>query len=54
LQPGSLPHIHAVIRRALNVAVRWQVLVTKPAVLVDAQQAPRMRSSHCRLPRNGG
>jgi integrase len=39
LSPGSLRHIHAVIRRALNVAVRWQVLGTNPAVLVDAPQA---------------
>lgn len=39
LSPASLRHIHAVIRRALNVAVRWQVLAANPAVLVDAPQA---------------
>jgi site-specific recombinase XerC len=38
LSPASLRHIHAVIRRALNVAVRWQVPATNPAVLVDAPQ----------------
>jgi integrase len=38
LSPASLRHIHAVIRRSLNVAVRWQVLATNPAVLVDAPQ----------------
>jgi len=36
---SSLRHIHAVIRRALNVAVRWQLIVVNPATLVDAPQA---------------
>jgi integrase len=39
LSPSSLRHIHAVIRRALDVAIRWQVLATNPASLVDAPQA---------------
>ena len=39
LSGSSLRHIHAVIRRALNVAVRWQLIVVNPATLVDAPQA---------------
>jgi integrase len=31
--------MHAVIRRALNVAVRWQLLAVNPALLVDAPRA---------------
>jgi integrase len=36
---ASLRHMHAVIRRALNVAVRWQLLASNPATLVDAPKA---------------
>lgn len=36
---SSLRHIHAVIRRALNVAVKWQLIPVNPATLVDAPQA---------------
>ncbi len=39
LSGASLPHMHAVIRRALNVAVRWQLLAVNPALLVDAPRA---------------
>src|SRR5262249_60292896 len=39
LRRPSLAHIHAVIRRACNVAVRWQLIVVNPAPLVDAPQA---------------
>ena len=39
LSSNSLRHIHAVIRRALNVAVRWQLIAVNPATLVDAPQA---------------
>jgi len=39
LSASSLRHIHAVIRRALNVAVRWQLITVNPATLVDAPQA---------------
>jgi integrase len=38
LSGASLRHIHAVIRRALNVAVRWQLIAVNPATLVDAPQ----------------
>jgi integrase len=31
--------MHAVIRRALNVAVRWQLIAVNPATLVDAPKA---------------
>jgi integrase len=41
LSGSSLRHIHAVIRRALNVAVRWQLIAVNPASLVDAPQARR-------------
>jgi integrase len=39
LSGASLRHMHAVIRRALNVAVRWQLLAVNPALLVDAPRA---------------
>jgi integrase len=31
--------MHAVIRRALNVAVKWQLIAVNPATLVDAPRA---------------
>lgn len=40
LSAASLRHMHAVIRRALNVAVKWQLITVNPATLVDA---PRPR-----------
>ena len=39
LSGASLRHMHAVIRRALNVAVRWQVIAVNPATLVDTPKA---------------
>jgi integrase len=39
LSGASVRHIHAVIRRALNVAVRWQLIAVNPAALVDAPKA---------------
>ncbi len=39
LSGSSVRHIHAVIRRALNVAVRWQLIAVNPATLVDAPKA---------------
>ena len=39
LSGASLRHMHAVIRRALNVAVKWQLIAVNPAVLVDAPRA---------------
>jgi integrase len=39
LSGASLRHMHAVIRRALNVAVRWQLLAVNPALLVDSPRA---------------
>jgi integrase len=39
LSGASVRHIHAVIRHALNVAVKWQLIAINPANLVDAPQA---------------
>lgn len=39
MSAASLRHMHAVIRRALNVAVRWQLISVNPATLVDAPKA---------------
>jgi integrase len=39
LSGASLRHMHAVVRRALNVAVRWQLIAVNPATLVDAPKA---------------
>jgi integrase len=39
LSGTSLRHMHAVIRRALNVAVRWQLIAMNLATLVDAPKA---------------
>jgi len=36
LAASSVRRLHAVIRRALNVAVRWNVIAVNPATLVDA------------------
>ncbi|QNN54687.1 site-specific integrase [Nocardioides mesophilus] len=35
LAPASVRRIHAVLRRALTVAVRWGLITTNPALLVD-------------------
>lgn len=43
LSDRSVRHIHAVIRRALNVAVKWQLILVNPATLVDA---PRIGDDH--------
>lgn len=40
LSPGSVRRLHAVLRRALNVAVRWQLLVQNPALVVDPPSLP--------------
>jgi integrase len=39
LSGASLRHMHAVTRRALNVAVKWQLIGVNPATLVDAPRA---------------
>jgi integrase len=39
LSGSSVRHIHAVTRRALNVAVKWQLITVNPATLVDSTQA---------------
>ena len=36
LSGASVRHLHAVIRRAMNVAVKWQLLGVNPAALVDS------------------
>jgi site-specific recombinase XerC len=48
MSANSLRHLHAVLRRALNVAVRWQLLSVNPAMLVDAPKAEITRLSRCR------
>ena len=40
LSGASLRHMHAVIRRALNVAVKWQLITVNPASLVDSPRPP--------------
>lgn len=35
LSPGSVRRLHAVMRHALNVAVRWQLITTNPALAVE-------------------
>ncbi|HET9828540.1 MAG TPA: hypothetical protein VFQ11_08525 [Nocardioidaceae bacterium] len=40
LSPSSVRRVHAVLRRALTVAVRWGLIATNPALMVDA---PSMR-----------
>ncbi|OLE26301.1 MAG: hypothetical protein AUG44_13455 [Actinobacteria bacterium 13_1_20CM_3_71_11] len=35
LSPASVRRLHANLRRALNVAVRWQLIPVNPANLVD-------------------
>jgi integrase len=35
LSPASVRRIHAVLRRALTVAVRWGLITTNPAMMVD-------------------
>ena len=41
LAPSSVRRIHAVLRRALTVAVRWGVIHANPALLVDPPPLPR-------------
>jgi integrase len=41
LAPSSVRRIHAVLRRALTVAVRWGIIHTNPALLVDPPPVPR-------------
>lgn len=36
LSGASVRHLHAVIRRAMNVAVKWQLIGVNPAALVDS------------------
>lgn len=37
----TVHHHHSVLRRALNIAVRWRILRTNAAMLVDAPRVPR-------------
>ncbi len=41
LPPSSVRRIHAVLRRALTVAVRWGIIHANPALLVDPPPLPR-------------
>ncbi len=40
LSVGSVRRLHAVLRRALNVAVRWQLISVNPASLVEPPSLP--------------
>jgi len=40
LSPNSIRHMHAVIRRALAVAVRWRLIAVNVATLVDSPTVP--------------
>ncbi|RZU51596.1 site-specific recombinase XerD [Krasilnikovia cinnamomea] len=40
LSAGSVRRLHANLRRALNIAVRWQVIHTNPVSLVDPPPVP--------------
>jgi integrase len=39
LSPNSVRRIHALLRRALTIAVRWDLISTNPALLVDPPSA---------------
>lgn len=41
LSPTSVRHLHAVIRRALTIACRWQLITTNVASLVEPPSATR-------------
>jgi integrase len=41
LAPSSVRRVHAVLRRALTVAVRWGLITTNPALMVDAPSMTR-------------
>ena len=41
LSPRTVHHIRAVLRSALNQAVRWSLLARNPAALVDAPRVPQ-------------
>lgn len=40
LAPGSVRRLHANLRRALNVAVRWQLIHANPVLMVDPPSIP--------------
>jgi integrase len=40
LSAGSVRRLHANLRRALNIAVRWQLIQTNPVSLVDPPPVP--------------
>lgn len=42
LSVGSVRRLHANLRRALNVAVRWQLIHTNPAALVEPPSLPHV------------
>jgi integrase len=41
LAPASVRRVHAVLRRSLTVAVRWGLIPTNPALMVDAPATTR-------------
>jgi integrase len=45
LSPGSVRRLHANLRRALNVAIRWQLIQTNPVSLVDPPSIPHSEVS---------
>ncbi len=54
LSGASVRHIHAVIRRALNVTVKWQLIAVNPANRVDAPKAGQHEVTRYRQLRRGG
>jgi integrase len=49
LSPGSVHHLRAVLRRALNQAMRWDLVPRNVATLVDPPRIPR-REVHAMTP----
>jgi integrase len=43
LAPSSVRRVHAVLRRALTVAVRWGLIQTNPTLMVDPPSLPRTK-----------
>ena len=46
LSGASVRHIHAVIRRALNVAVKWQLIAVNPAEDIKQVRLPKSKGHH--------
>ena len=49
LTAGSVRRLHANLRRALNIALRWQLIHTNPVALVDPPSKPHSEVKPCSL-----